>query len=213
MLTDKIAMGAVVDGSVWIRKGLDGKALPTLVIPPRMFSGRDPKDELQERLSTLEAEGYRILLWEDRKARGRKTKQPVKEPIVEEPKKGGDKPPPDFPRLYVRVKSYEVHPVNGAGPEIAEHFGQTVSLTLVKPGDAATIDPGLGIANLFFALTEAMAGRLTLADDEGNSVDPLRWLKASGLLDDPELVQAARRFGLLDPMSLLGSQATEAWFA
>ena len=206
-MSDKIAMGAVVDGSVWIRKGPEGKALPNLVIPPRMFSGRDPEDELRDRLSTLEAAGYRILPWEDRKARGRKTKEP------EVDDKGGDKPPFGFPRLYVRVKSYEVHPVNGAGPEIAGHFGQTVSLTLVKPGDAATIDPGLGIANLFFALTEAMAGRLTLADDDGNSVDPVRWLKASGLLDDAALLQAAQRFGLLGAMSLLGAQTTEAWFA
>jgi hypothetical protein len=119
----------------------------------------------------------------------------------------------DFPRLYARVKSFAVTPVCGAGPRIAEHFGEAVSLALVRPGDAATIDPVGGIQNLFFALTEAMAGRLLLADDEGNLVEPIPWLKASGLLGDPGLLEAARRFGLLGAMSLLGAQAAEAWFA
>lgn len=212
---EKIAMGTVIDGSIRIRKGPSNKPLPWLVIPPRFFDGIDPAVALRGRLAALEAIGYRILPWEDRKPRGNKPRDPA------EPERRQNH---DFPRIHARMKTpaeagmpalaeMEITPESGAGPRIAEHFGDAISLAVVRPGDAVTIEPGGSLADLFFALTEASAGHLLLADAAGNLVQPIPWLKASGLLEDPALLEAARRFGLLGAMSLLGEQASEAWFA
>jgi len=55
-----------------------------------------------------------------------------------------------------------------------------------------------GISAVLSALRAAHQGRARLADASGAPTGAARWLKASGLLDNPEVERAARLLDLVD---------------
>jgi hypothetical protein len=72
-------------------------------------------------------------------------------------------------------------------------------LTGLRAGQAKTFRVEQdGIAAVLLALLAAHRGRARLADASGAPTGAIRWIKASGLLGQPEVLRAARLLDLVD---------------